>query len=174
MGERYCTPGAAVEFSNNVNSLQRIRMTEGLYTFWSSWGIFQQCELFNSFARLLCGKWLFTQQKVFSLVLTPKCGSKDSNKAKDYDPWAAVGFPALVNFHVLFKMSDSAKYSLLSQVIWSILPWEKKIRVNKRLVWIFFLGCICMCFHWMLKATKKKFFSKNSCKKTLLSMRFKI
>jgi hypothetical protein len=61
-------------------------MAEGLYTFWSSGGIFHQYELFNSFARLLFGKRLFMQQKVLSLVLTPKCGSKDSNKAKDYDP----------------------------------------------------------------------------------------
>jgi hypothetical protein len=49
-------------------------MAEGLYTFWSSGGIFHQCELFNSFARLLFGKRLFTQQKAFSLVLTPKYG----------------------------------------------------------------------------------------------------
>jgi hypothetical protein len=52
---------------------------------------------------------------------------------------------------VLFKMSDSAKYSLLSQVIWSM---RKQSRANKIVVWIFFLRCICMCFHWMLKATK--------------------
>jgi hypothetical protein len=74
LGKRFCTTGAAVEFSNNVNSLQRIKMAEGLYTFWSSGGIFHQYELFNRVARLLYGKRLFTQQKAFSLVLTPKYG----------------------------------------------------------------------------------------------------
>ena len=71
LGKRYCTPGAAVEFSNNVNTLQRIRMAEGLYTFGAAGGFFTSM---NYLTELPGGKRLFTQQKVFSLVLTPKCG----------------------------------------------------------------------------------------------------
>jgi hypothetical protein len=50
---------------------------------------------------------------------------------------------------------------------------RKQSRVNKRLVWIFLLGYIECVFTECLKQLKK-FFRKNSFKKTLLSMSFKI
>ncbi len=143
----------------NQMSSQSMWLREWLFTLRAAIGFLFQMHL-QMEPQCRC-TWKRLGALVFSLVLTPKCGFWPRSSCR-------------VSCQYFHKFLQNVWFSKKQSARTGDWKYEKQSRANKRVVWIFFFGCICMCFHWMLKATKKKFFSKNSWKKNLLSMSFKI